>query len=220
MIARDLISPLILPAKPSDTFLTLVTYMEDHHIQHLPLIEQDEYLGIIAEADLYNHTADDNTLNDLRSVCPKPFIHAAQHIYDVIEAMVEHKLTVLPVLDEKQHYMGVITVYDLMNQIPHLASLQNPGGIIVLEVNDKDYILTEIAQIVESNDAKVLSLYVNSHADSTKLEVTLKINKMDIRPVIQTFTRYNYLIKATFTENEFNDYLLERYESLMNYLNI
>ncbi|MCK4408396.1 MAG: CBS domain-containing protein, partial [Bacteroidales bacterium] len=86
--------------------------------------------------------------------------------------------------------------------------------------NNNDYSLTEIAQIVESNGAKVLSLYVTSHPDSTKIEVTLKINKIDILPVLQTFNRYNYIVKASYSEKENLDDLRERFESLMNYLNI
>ena len=92
--------------------------------------------------------------------------------------------------------------------------------IIVLEINDKDYLLTEIAQIVESNDAKVLSMYITSHPDSTKFEVTLKINKMDVGSILQTFNRYDYIISASFTEDTYTDNLQDRFDSLMNYLNI
>jgi hypothetical protein len=98
--------------------------------------------------------------------------------------------------------------------------LNNPGGIIILELNDKDYLLTEIAQIVESNDAKVLGMYLTTFPDSTRIEITLKINKIDVGPVLQTFIRYNYTIKASFSEDTYTESLQERYNSLMNYLNI
>ena len=77
-----------------------------------------------------------------------------------------------------------------------------------------------IAQIVESNDAKILSSYVTSYPDSIKLEITLKINKINIYPILQTFSRYNYTVLASFSESTFKDDLMDRYNSLMTYLNL
>jgi hypothetical protein len=143
-----------------------------------------------------------------------------QHIFDVIRIIDAMKLTLLPVLDEKKHYLGSITLTTLCHNISDLMALNNPGGIIILEINDKDYLLTEIAQIVESNDAKVLGMYITTFPDSTRIEVTLKINRIDVGPVLQTFIRYNYTIKASFSEDSYSESLKERYNSLMNYLNI
>ncbi len=83
-----------------------------------------------------------------------------------------------------------------------------------------DYSLSEIARIIESNDAKILSLFVHSWPESTKIEVTLKINRVELGAILQTFNRFNYNIKAIFSEQDDLDDLRERYDSLMNYLNI
>jgi hypothetical protein len=117
-------------------------------------------------------------------------------------------------------YIGSIMIFDLLNAFGMMAAVQEPGGIIILEVGIRDYKLTEIAGIVESNDTKILSIHTFSPVDSTKLEVTLKLNKRDISSVLQTFNRFNYIIKASFIEENAEDYLKERYKSLMNYLNI
>ena len=130
------------------------------------------------------------------------------------------KLTLLPVVDDKNQYIGVITLDQLVYKFSQLTAVLNPGGIIILEINVNDYILTQIAQIVESNDAKILSLYLTPHADSTKMEVTLKINKRDITPILQTFNRYNYVVKATFSEEDLLDDLQDRYDSLLRYLDV
>ena len=64
-------------------------------------------------------------------------------------------------------------------------------------------------------------MYLNSVPDSTKLEITLKLNRIDIGPVLQTFNRYNYIISASFSDQDvYNEGLQDRYDSLMNYLNI
>jgi len=102
-----------------------------------------------------------------------------------------------------------------------LTAVEKDGGIIVLEINQNDYSLTEIAQIIESNDAKILSLYVKSHYDSMKMNITIKVNVTDITAIIQTFNRYNYIVKASFMESDKqNDIFDSRYRSFMKYLSI
>ena len=140
--------------------------------------------------------------------------------FEIIRLFSAQKLTLLPVLDRKNNYLGVITLADLVQNFSRLTSAANPGGVIILELNNNDYSLQEIAQIIESNDAKVLGLYVTTFPDSTKIEITIKLNKIDIQPVLQTLYRYKYGVTATFSEEEDDDVLKERFDSLMNYLNI
>ena len=77
-----------------------------------------------------------------------------------------------------------------------------------------------MAQIVESDNAQILSSYVRTFPHSTKIEVTLKVNKVDISAIIATFIRYEYDVKATFNHVDDNDGSKDRYDSLMNYLNL
>jgi len=150
----------------------------------------------------------------------RPFVYESQHIYEVIKLASSMKLSVLPVLNTQEHYVGIIPVISLIHQFATLAATREPGGIIILEMNVHDYSMTQVAQIVEGNDAKILSSYVNSLADSTKIEVTLKLNKADLSAILQTFYRYNYNVKASFHQSEFSDDMKNRFDSFMNYINI
>jgi len=132
----------------------------------------------------------------------------------------DFKLTTLPVVDEKGSYLGLITLADLVGKMAETAAVGNPGGILVLELNANDFSMVAISKIVEDNDAKILSFYVTSPTDSTRLELTMKLNRIDIQPVIQSFLRYNYTIKASFFESDYFDNLRERYDLLMTYLNV
>jgi len=101
------------------------------------------------------------------------------------------------------------------------TALKNPGGIIVLEINNNDYSLAQIAQIVEGNDAKILSTFITSHPNSTKLELTLKLNVTDLTSIHQTFNRYNYTILGSYMKHDEEEDLLEdRYNLLIKYLNM
>jgi acetoin utilization protein AcuB len=151
----------------------------------------------------------------------KPFVTTEQHIFEVIGMASRLKLSVVPVLDTKNNYKGVITSNDLIRHIAGISSMDQPGAIIVLEVIDRDYSLSQIAQIVESNNVKILSMYITSSPASTLLEVTLKVNTSDLVSVIRTFERYNYEVKTWVTENDSMDrFYSERIDLLMKYLNI
>lgn len=220
MLAKELISDIILPLKTSDTGITALNWMEEFRVSHLPIVNNQDFLGLISEADIYEMNSYEEPLGNHALSLQKPYVMEHQHVYDVIRQVYEHKLTLIPVINANNHYLGSITLQCLVKYFARLAAVDNPGGIIVLEMGVRDYSLSEIAQIVESNDASILSLYINVLPDSNRMEVTLKINRMDIGAVIQTFNRYNYEIKASFFEDDYNDTLRDRYESLMKFLDI
>lgn len=220
MIAEELITDSIVPLKTSDTGLKALSMMEEYRVSHLPIVNNEEFLGLISDTDIYDFNSPESPLWNHQLSLIKPFVSRDQHIYDVIKLISTEKLSLVPVLDEKLNYLGVITLSNLMQRLSKIGAIDNPGGIIILELNVNDYSLTEIASIIESNDAKILSCYVTSPKDSTKLELTLKVNKTDIAPILQTFNRYNYFVKAHYHETEFIDDLRNRFDSLMSYLNI
>lgn len=220
MLAKELITDEIPPLKTSDTGLMAINWMDEFKVSHLPIVSKHEYLGLISDTDILDFNITDDELGKCKLSLIRPFVLESQHVYEVIKMVSNMRLTVLPVLNENQHYVGLIPVTALMQQFATLAATREPGGIIVLEMNVHDYSLTQIAQIVEGNDGKILSVYVNSLTDSTKIEVTLKINKEDLSAILQTFFRYNYTVKASFHQSEFLDDMKNRFDSFMNYINI
>ncbi len=221
MLAKELISDIIPAISTADTGLDALNWMEIFRVSHLPIVENNEFLGLISDADIYDLNIAEDTISKHSLSLFSPFVTEDQHIYEVIELVSRLNLTVVPVLDSEKKYLGIITTNDLIKYFADLSAVKNPGGIIVLELNQNDYSLTQIAQIVESNDAKILSLYINSPENSMRLEVTLKVNRTDLFGIIQTFERFNYEIKAQFMEDDEMDSLYNsRYESFMKYLNI
>lgn len=220
MIARQLITDEILPLKTSDTGSEALNLMNEYKVSHLPIVNNEDFLGIVSEQDVYNLNHSDEPLGNHKLSLEHPFVNEHQHIYDVLKIIDELGLTVIPVLDDHNKYLGCFTLKGLLNFMASLYSIDNPGGVIVLEISESDYSLTEIANIVESNDAKILSTFLTNHKDSTRLEVVIKLNKLELGAILQTFDRYGYIVKASFGEDEDQEDMRERYDSLMNYLNI
>lgn len=221
MVAKDLISEVIPSLKTSDLGQTALNWMEIFRVSHLPIVNNQDFLGLISDADIYDMNQPEEPIGNHNLTLFKPFVEAEQHIFEVIGLASRLKLSVVPVLDSANHFLGVITINDLIRHLAGISSLDQPGGIIVLELIARDYSLSQIAQIVEGNNVKVLSMYITSPPDSTKLEVTLKVNSGDLASVVRTFERYNYEVKTWVTDNDSMDrFYSERFDLLMKYLNI
>ncbi len=220
MIAKHLITDGIMPLKTSDTGKTALSWMEEYKVSHLPIVNNQEFLGLISELDIYNLNNFDEPLGNHKLSLKHPYVFENQHIYDVLKLVNEQNLSLVPVLNGEGNYLGSINLQNLIKYFALSLSVDNPGGIIVLEMTYNNYSLTELAKIVEENDAKILSTFLLNHEDSTRLDVFLKINKVDISSILKTFERYNYFVKASYGEEDDNEDLRERYNSLMNYLNV
>ena len=218
MLSAELINDLIPPLKTSDSGDRALLLMNDFKVSHLPVVNNSTFLGLISEDDIIEMENPDDAI----SSCPLSpmFIHGWQHIYDAMKLMSNHKLTVVPVLDDKENYIGMISINTMLNYFAEITSLSSPGSIIVLEIGQRNYSLSEIARIVESNDAHILSSYLNSTSDSTKIEVTLKVDKEDVSGILQTFQRFNYIAHSFHQQKHDNDDTMDRFDSFMKYLNI
>jgi CBS domain-containing protein len=218
MIASELISTLISPLKTSDSIQKALDYMAEFRVCHLPIVDGAHFLGLLSEDDLIDETDLNEPVSIIQLSLINPYVLENQHVYEVIKALNEQKLSVLPVLDDKMNYLGAIVINDVVSYLATLTAVTDPGGIIVLEINNRDNSLSHIAQIVESNNVQVLSSYVDELSDSTKLTVTLKVNKVDITQIVASFLRYDYTVLATFNHTNQRSNDADRYDSLMNYL--
>lgn len=219
MIAAELIAEDIPPLKHTDTGEKALRWMDEFKVSHLPVLKGSNYVGVVSDNDIYDQEDMSDTLHEMFDVLPRPYVYDYNHIYHVMRIMAESRVTVVPVLDEKENYLGCISLMALMVRITEIAGIRESGAIIVLEMNRVDYSLTHIAQCVEGNNARIISSYITSPLDSTKLEVTLKINEVDVSRIIQTFERYDYVVKASYQKSDYYDDLKQRYDELMKYLN-
>lgn len=221
MLAKELISEVIPALRTSDTGQKALNWMEVFRISHLPIVNNLEFLGLISDTDIYDLNDPEQPIGNHSLSLIKPYVRLDQHIFDVISLAARLKLTVVPVLDDHNHYKGVIMVSELIEQVAQMSSLKEPGGLIVLDILQSDYSLSQIAQIVESNDAKILNLYISSPPDSTRMEVTLKLNTNNLMPIIRTFERFQYEVAAWHgEEDDMDSFYSDRFDSLMRYLDI
>lgn len=226
MIAKDIISGTISPLLLSDTANQALDLMEEFKLAQLPVVSslnpnESILLGIISEENILNLDTLDISIDEIQELLSPFFINENQHVFDAIQSMAINKLTLLPVIGQNHKYIGVINARSIIKFLGKFTGINLSGGIIVLEMNKHDYSLSQIAQIIESNDAKVYSTYISSENDINSIDVTIKLSGENIDAIIQTFERYNYKIKYSFNSNkESVSKIEENYQSLMSYLNV
>lgn len=220
MHAIDLITPDIPPLKPQDDVSRALDWLEEFKVSHLPVVDEGRLVGLVRDQDLVDRGDPRGTVNGVMEKVEVPFIRGNQHIYDAMKLFSERGLTVVPVLDEMGMYLGAITEHEALKRLSEVVNINEPGSIVVLEMNQVDYSLHQIARIVEGNDAKVLSVYSHTLPDSNRLEVTLKINREDISDILQSFERYEIMVKTTYQGSRFHDDLRGRYDELMRFINL
>ena len=219
MIASSLLSNVVPVLKKDDTCAQALGWMDLFRVSHLPVLEGETYVGLLSDEIMYTHWSIHDTIGMLDIPREMTFVYEDVHMYDVIGVASSRLLSVVPVLNRKEVYQGSILLTDILHNIDKLLCIDDPGGIIVLEVNKIDYSLAEVAQIVEYNEAKVLSCYVTCMPDSNKVEITLKVNTARIEPILDTFIRYRYVIKNTFVSGEdINEEMRDRYGQLLKFM--
>lgn len=219
MIAEQLISYEVPPLKLSDNGLRAMAWMEELRVHHLPIVKSRKYLGLISEDDIFEMNHPEQALSEHKLSLMAPQVRSFQHIFDVLKIMTELKLSVIPVINDKDEYAGAISRKALVDSIATLSSVKDPGAIVILEMDQIDYNLTQLAGIVENEGGKILNLYINT-LDAGRIEIILKINKTDLSSIKNAFFRYKYHIKALYHESEFDEDLKKSYDMLMNYMNM
>jgi acetoin utilization protein AcuB len=220
MLAKDLIKKSIAPLKTSSTGKDALFMMHDSFVRHLPVVNDTQLLGLISESDIQNYNPEEH-VGSYRLSFTHPYIKLTDHVYEVIKLMGEFELTLIPVVDEKGNYAGSITLEKVLHFFANNSAFADPGSILVIETHRKDLVLSEVARILEQENTIILSAYLSTPDEQSQLmDLTIKVNRLDVQPLVAALSRYDYVVKGSFTESDLNDSLKDRFDMLMTYLNV
>ncbi len=220
MTAKELINDSFPPLKLSDSGLKALNWMEEFRLEHLPIVDGLNYIGLASEEDILKLSSLDQPLANHNLPLIKPFVRFNQPVFEVVKLISQDKLTIVPVIDASGNYIGLITLSDILKHYSDSGLFDDAAGVIVLEVGAKNYSISEIARLIENEDARILSLYLTPNAENETIDLTIKINQPELSRILSSFSRHGYLVKEHYHQSEFMDDLKSRYDSLMNYLGI
>lgn len=220
MITPQLISDSIPPVHLTDSVERVLEIMQDYHVSELAVLEGEKYAGLISMEQINSLKSKKKSIKSLELTLIKPFVFQTAHIFDIMRVAIEFNVRIMPVVDEDLNYWGVISAQSCLRSFATLNSVNTPGAVLELETDVKNYSISELARVIEDNDASILCLYSDVNQPNSTVEITIKLNTTDVSALIASLERYEYTVRNIYNETEYTGELKNRYDALMRYLNV
>ena len=220
MLAKDLLTTEIPNLQPTDDGNKALEIMDNFLISNLAIVDENIFKGIISFDDIYNFDIFETQLKDFKKPLTQAYIHSSQHIFDAIKSFSIFKTSILAVLDSNSIFLGIISQKSIIENLSKIPSIKETGFHLRFKLNYNDFSATEITNIVEKNEGKIISLYIDNK-NTTEIYVYLKILSQDIEAILQSFERYGYnFVILNKKQEDFTQLYQERYDNLLHYLSI
>ena len=216
-ILSDYINQDFEPFDIKEKIAHVQDFFTDMNFSHFPVTEEGVFIGNISSEDA-NSFDFSKELTDYKYSFEGFFTRKSSVLLDVLDDFAKNESNVIPVLDEQNNYIGYYELEDIIRVFNETPFLREIGGIIIVEKGINDYSFSQIAQIIEGNNGKILGAFISS-ADADRVQITIKIGEGGLNEIIQTFRRYEYEIISEHQEDDYLKTLKERSDYLDRYLN-
>ncbi len=217
MIIENLINNDFKPFGFNDSIEELKALSHDFKLSYVPIVENGIYKGVLSEE--YIEECKEEKLQFLLPQLKKFSLTPSQTIFQAISLFKIYDSNFIPVVSENEKYLGYITIQDVLSELSKSPSVSEPGALIIVESNLKDYSMSEISKIIESNNTRIYGMNIHRFIDE-RVQVLLKISGANIDSVIETFERFNYLVVFKSASTQRDDFIQDRYNQFMNFLDI
>jgi acetoin utilization protein AcuB len=214
MLTRELLSQTLPSLHLHDKVYQALLWMNENHVNHLPIVEENKYLGLISEDGLLQAENDNLPVSSLQHLFSNISVKEDEHFLKAVQIAADN------VVNEENELIGTVAYNDLLKFSADFMNLSEPGGLIVLEMDGNQYSFNEISKLVETNDAQITQLNTSTDPATGLMQVTIRINKPEVSDIVATFQRYEYNVKYFFGEELYTNELKSNYDNLMNYLKI
>ncbi|KKO93064.1 MULTISPECIES: CBS domain-containing protein [Sphingobacterium] len=220
MLISQFLSNADFSIQNADSIQQALEKLQDMLCKELVVLNGDDYIGLVNETILLDAEDEDAPLSSIKINTAPIQLKFNQHPYDALVMITVYNSTIIPILDQDNKYIGVSTQLDILKAISSIQSQNESGAIIVLATGLHDFSLSQIAHLVESDNCRILNCATKINLESDNIEVTLKVDKSNINALLNSFLRHNYLILETHNTIAAFDDTADRYQQLMNYINI
>ena len=220
MLISQFLSNADFSIQNADSIQQALDKLQDMLCKELVVLNGDDYIGLVNETILLDAEDEEAPLSSIKINTAPIQLKFNQHPYDALVMITVYNSTIIPILDQDNKYIGVSTQLDILKAISSIQSQNESGAIIVLATGLHDFSLSQIAHLVESDNCRILNCATKINLESDNIEVTLKVDKSNINALLNSFLRHNYLILETHNTIAAFDDTADRYQQLMNYINI
>jgi len=220
MLISQFLSNADFSIQNADSIQQALEKLQDMLCKELVVLNGDDYIGLVNETILLDAEDEEALLSSIKINTAPIQLKFNQHPYDALVMITVYNSTIIPILDQDNKYIGVSTQLDILKAISSIQSQNESGAIIVLAIGLHDFSLSQIAHLVESDNCRILNCATKINLESDNIEVTLKVDKSNINALLNSFLRHNYLVLETHNTIAAFDDTADRYQQLMNYINI
>ena len=218
MLASQFIQTTYPSVNLFDKISFCLQLMDEYDVLHLPVLSEEKFIGLISIDDALD--ADENNLiASLEYQLIKASVKADEHFLQAVKLASEMHLSIVPVVNDQHELSGIVSSNDLLKAISKCVGGEEPGALIVVEIDKRNYSFGEISRLVETNDAYITQLNTYTEPETGLIMVTIKINKQEVSDIVATFQRYDYHIRYYFGEEQYANEMKENYQNLLTYLN-
>ncbi|MEP7320332.1 MAG: CBS domain-containing protein [Saprospiraceae bacterium] len=218
MIANELISSQVEPLMLTMDGEEALQLMQKYGVLQLPVVSNGEYLGMLSEDDILKYNIE-RPLEAYQSELNYIYVNKNEHLFDIIKKITDADLNAIAVINEPKQFLGTITRNDLFEYYHKSFAWSEPGSILVIELNNNQYSLSEISHIIEAEQGMIISSIISRPSES-KIVLTLKVNKLDVTRIVAALRRYEYDVTGSYSEEEVVDNFKERYDAFMRFLDV
>jgi len=220
MLAQELINTILPQLQLTDTVSKALQLMSDFKMTHLPVVSEEKYLGMISEDDLLDEENKKIPIEFFQNDFIPASVNSNKHFLDAVTISNQYHTNVIPVVTETNEFVGTIAGQQLLAALGNFSGANEPGAVIVLEMERSNFSISEISRIVESDGAVILHLNITIKPDTSLIQITIHLNKKEISVIIAAFERYEYTVSYYSGEQLFENEIDNNYRHLMNYLDI
>jgi acetoin utilization protein AcuB len=219
MLANELISTSYPTVDPDDKIHVALQLMDDFDVLHIAVVDHNKYLGLVSKDDLLDADDEAAVKAAMADMIPAA-IKTGEHFLSALKVASQHNLSVVPVVTNELEWVGAIPLSELIKAATRFTGAEEPGAVIVLEMERKSYSFGEISRLVETNDAYITQFNTYSETETGLIVVTIKINKVEVSDILSTFQRYEYIVRYFIGEEHYENELRYNYDHLMTYLKV
>lgn len=218
MLVSDYISKDFIPPKLNQSVAHALDLMQTFNLTHIPVFEGLNFVGSFSKETLENQTPE-LKLAELKEFVQFFYITSGSSLLESIQNFHTYETNLLVVLNSELHYVGLLLMEDVISELSTMPFIAEPGALLVVEVAQKNYSISEISKIAESNNARIIGLFVTAY-EHGKVRVAIKMIAENLASLGETFERFDYTVLHKFFVDEKEDLMKDRFDMLMKYLDI
>jgi CBS domain-containing protein len=219
MNITDYIQNEIQPLRLNNSVKKAKNLFDTFLVTHLAVVEKKVMLGCFSRDDFESIENDASELVQHRHLLNSFFTDEKTSAVALLKIFSEHDTTIVPVLNTAKEYIGYYELSDVLEAFCTQPFLLEKSETLIIENSESTYSMSEIAQIVESNNGKLLGMFI-SKKEQDLVQITLKISVEDLQEIMHTCRRYNYTIISMHENDLYEEDLKSRADYLQKYLEI